>query len=376
MDSPEKQETVSERADVSTEDLIAETFDKLDEDGSGTMETTNEEIGGEDNLEAAEETTAETESETGVDETETTEAEADAELKEEIQDASDSDYNEPAPERWKPEIQAVYNSLPPEARKAMLEGIYKPMQRAYTESTQELKQQRESIMPVLESINQYRQQFESQGVNPVEAFQTQMAWASHLNRVGAEQGLRDMAEAYGVGKKPQTGQEEYLTPAERGFKEQINALTTKVGEFERNTKERHQSREQAQIAAQQNEVRTHLNTFINEKTDDGKLAHPHVEKVASNIAGILRGGLIPKSDEYGNAVPIRDQLKKAYTMACNLDPALRTPAPNPRQATLVDNASKAQVVTRIPAGQVDATSDIPMDKFIEKEWERLNAKSA
>lgn len=383
MDSPEKQETVSERADVSTESLIAETFDKLDADGSGDMETHNEEIGGEDNLETKTTTAAETDTtvETVEDpgskpEDKTTEVTADPNLKEEIQDAADSDYNEPAPERWKPEIQEVYNSLPPVARKAMLEGIYKPMQRAYTESTQALKAQRDQITPILEEINKYRGQFESKGVNPIEAFQTQMAWASHLNRVGAEQGIRDMAQAYGVGAKPKSGQEEYLTPAERGFKRQIADLTTRLDGQVKTTTDMNDQQRNDQITAQQNEVKSNLNTFINEKTDDGKLAHPHVEKVASNIAGILRGGLIPKADEYGNAIPVRDQLLKAYTMACNLDPALRTPAPNPRQATLLDNTSKAQVVTKTPAGQVSADADVPIGSFIEKEWERLNAKSA
>jgi hypothetical protein len=377
MDSPEKQETVSERADVSTGDLIAETFDKLDADGSGEMETTTEDLGGDDNFEKESEgIQAEGDSETETTSQEATQ-EATQELKEEIQDAADSDYNEPAPERWKPEIQEIYNSLPPSARKAMLEGIYKPMQRAYTESTQELKKQREQIMPVIEALNQYRTQFESQGVNPVEAFQTQMAWASHLNRVGAEQGIRDMAEAYGLNKHPsKTGQEEYLTPAERGFKQQLEHLTKQVNEHQLNAQKMTETQKQEQFAAQQAEVRNHLNAFINEKTDDGKPAHPHVEKVASNIAGILRGGLIAKADEYGNPIPVRDQLAKAYSMACNLDPALRTPTPNPRQAKLVDAASKSQVVTKTPAGQVDATEDIPMSSFIEREWERLNAKSA
>jgi hypothetical protein len=214
------------------------------------------------------------------------------------------------------------------------------------------------------------------GVNPVEAFQTQMAWISHLNKVGAEQGIRDMALAYGVGEKPKAGQEEYLTPTERGFKQQVADLTAKINEQSDTTKKFTDTQRNDQITAQQNEVKSHLDTFINEKTDDGKLAHPHVEKVASNIAGILRGGLIPKADEYGNAIPMRDQLQKAYTMACNLDPALRTPAPNPRQATLIDKTDKSQVVAKTPAGQVDTTVDEPIGSFIEKEWERLDAKSA
>lgn len=372
MDSPEKQETssVEERANESTESLIAETFDSLEAKGNDDIETHNEDIGGDDNLEADAETASEPEVET--------QAETDPELKEEIQDAADSEYNEPAPERWKPEIQEIYNGLPPDARKAMLEGIYKPMQRAYTESTQALKLQRDELTPVLEVLGKYRTQLEGMGVNPVEAFQTQMAWASHLNRVGAEQGIRDMAAAYGVGKESQeTGQEEYLTPAERGFKQQIADLTQRLDGQVKTTKTMTEQQQNDLVSKQKAEVQRNLDAFTNEKTEDGQLAHPHVEKVASNIAGILRGGLIPNSDEYGNAIPVRDQLAKAYSMACNLDPSLRTPLPNKRQADLITKSSNAQVVTKTPAGQVSTDQDeIPMTSFIEKEWERLNAKSA
>ena len=52
----------------------------------------------------------------------------------------------------------------------MLDGIYKPMQRQYGQTTQELAEMRKGLEPMLESMNQYRGDFERMGVNPAEAF--------------------------------------------------------------------------------------------------------------------------------------------------------------------------------------------------------------
>jgi hypothetical protein len=299
-----------------------------------------------------------------------------AELKEEIESAEESDYNEPAPQRWPEDIQKVYNELPPNARKAMLEGIYKPMQRSYTQTTTELAQQRDSIKPMIEVINQYRNDFERMGVSPVEAFRTQVAWAAHLSRVGAEQGLKDMQQAYGVGAPQQAEQgQEYLTPTERALKQQVDALSQAVQGQQQSQQQLTQQQEQAQQAAYKNEIQQNLNTFINEKTDDGKLAHPHVEKVASNIAGIIRGGLVRKVDEYGQPVTFYNQIAQAYSMACNLDPSIRTPVKDTRQAERVKAAQKVGVVTKAPAGHVSPDDDMPMVDFIEKQWEVMNRKT-
>ena len=365
MESPQK----TEQDTVSTEDMLSEEFDRMEAAGEGANDLDTE-----IELEAETEIAAEAEAEADV-ETETVveASEEKSELTEEIQDAAESDYNEPAPERWKPEMQEMYNGLPPHARKALLEGIYKPMQKTYTQSTQELAGMRKSIEPMLQTMQQHENTFQRMGVNPAEAFNTQMAWIAHINTVGAEKGIADMQQAYGVGTpKKAAGQEEYLTPTERAFKEQISALQNQVSGQQQQTQQFTQQQAQQAEDNARNEIQQNLNTFINEKTDDGNPAHPHVEKVASGIAGIIRGGLVSKTDDYGQPVAIRDQLAQAYTMACNLDPSIRTPIPGKRQAALIKTAQNAQVVTKTPAGHVSTDDDMPMSSFIEQEWERLN----
>ena len=345
-------------------DVIAETFDTMESEDSAEVEDDAQvalltEVHEEEHSEDAEQEEAP--------EVEAAEEVAE-ELQEEIVEAAESDYQEPAPDRWPDEIKDVYNGLPPNARKAMLEGIYKPMQRSYTQSTQELAELRGQLSPVMEAMNQHRVDFERTGVNPVEAFKSQLAWAAHLNRVGAEQGLSDMRDAYGVGQSQQGGQEQYLTPTERGFKKQIDALQHQIQGQQQQTLSRDQEQ---RVNAQRSEIQNTLQNFVNETTEDGTPKHPHVDKVASNIAGIIRGGLIAKADDYGNPVPIRDQIAQAYGMACNLDPSIRTPGIDKRQANRVKAAQKVSVVTKLPAGQPDS-EELDIGSFIEKTYDQLS----
>ena len=373
MDSPDtrQQETESENLN----DVIANTFDELEAQGESVETDEPEvEVSAEDTTEVVEAEQEDTEEITEeVEASEKTEGnEVTEELQEEIQEAADSDYNEPAPDRWADDIKEVYNALPPHARKAMLEGIYKPMQRSYTQSTQELAQMRSQIQPMLEAAEHYRGDFERMGVNPVEAFRTQLAWAAHLHKVGAEQGLRDMSQAYGLGDKPSGGQEndEYLTPTERALKKQVTDLEQKISGTQKTIEERNA----AEVAHRQNaykqEVQSTLHQFVTEKTEDGSLKHPHMKSVANGVAGILRGGLVKNTDDYGQPVSVYDQIAQAYHMACNLNPATRTLAPKKRQVSNAKSAQKVSVVTKHPATE-QSSEGMPMSSFIEKTYDEL-----
>jgi hypothetical protein len=369
MNSPDNNQ--QEESSQSLSDVIAEQWDQMESAEVEEVET--EEVDTEFEAEASDDGES-----VEVEEEVEAAAEPDQELQEEIEDAADAEYSTPAPERWPHEIQEVYNAQPPAVRKAMLEGIYKPMQRSYTEATKQLSEMREQMKPVFETMERFKGDFQKMGVTPEQAFDTQMAWASHLSRVGPEQGIRDMAAAYGIGKgsnKP-AGQEEYLTPTERGLKSQLDELRQQVAgtqQFQQQTTQQAQLERQEQYKA---EIQTNLNTFINEKTEDGKLAHPHMDKVASNIAGIIRGGLVTKTDEYGQPVSMRDQLSQAYNMACNLDPSIRTPLPSKGQARRVRAAQKVGVVTKAPVGHESVDSELSTTEFIEQQWEKLNRRTA
>ena len=364
MDSPaEQQETLQDKVETS----IADVYDELDARDEADAETIEEES-------VEEEVAADPE-------TEDTVAETIDEVHQELSDADDpevevteevEEYNEPPPERWPDEMKEVYNNLPPEARQQMLDGIYKPMQRQYGQTTQELAEMRKGLEPMLESMNQYRGDFERMGVNPAEAFRRQMAWASHLARVGPEQGMKDMAASYGLDRGVDgQAEEQYLTPVERSLQAKLDALEQHVQGQANFQQEQSQAQQQYAQQARYNEVQLGLQEFTNEQRD-GKPAHPHIEKVAPAIAGLIRGGLVTQADDYGQPVPIKNQLAQAYQMAVDLDPSLRSAAPrNVRQVARAKAAQNVGVVTNTPvtreSGEVNTLSE-----SIESLYDRLD----
>lgn len=351
MDSPAKQqETLQE----STETSVADVYDDLDAKDEINAETIEE-------VEEVE-TTGEEETVAEIVDDEHQELTDADDTTEEIVEEVTEEYNEPPPERWPDEMREVYNNLPPEARQQMMDGIYKPMQRQYGQTTQELAEMRKGLEPMLESMNQYRGDFERMGVNPAEAFRRQMAWASHLSRVGPEQGMKDMAASYGL-NQGDSGQaeEQYLTPVERAMQTKIDTLSEQIQGQQNFQQEQSQSQIQASQKALESQVQTGLQQFTNEQRD-GKPAHPHIDKVAPAIAGLIRGGLVTQADEYGQAVPIRDQFAQAYKMACDLDPSIRSATPgNARQVALATAAQNVGVVTNTPvtaeSGEVHSLSE-------------------
>jgi hypothetical protein len=285
---------------------------------------------------------------------------------------AEPDYDEPAPERWPDEIKEIYGNLPPVAKKAMLEGVFKPMQRTYTQSTQELARMKGAVQPMLEAMEQHRNQFERMGVDPADAFRRQIAWAAHLATVGPEQGLRDMQAAYGQNVQPAgQQQEEYMTPVERAMSAKIDSLTQQVTGTQQSFDQRQQQEQQNAQQQWGNQVQNGLRQFASEQKD-GKLLHPHIEKAAPAMAGIIRGGLVTQTDEYGQPVPILARIAQAYTMACDMDPSIRSAAPRGGQVAKAIAAQNVGIATTTPL-TTDPVDSIPLGQSIENLYDKMNA---
>lgn len=367
MNSPAEKQQESEAPeaqDMSVEEQLSEEFDRMEADSEGESE---------EELTEEEETVAESEEPEQSEEEPHAEEETVAE--QEQQDAEDSGYTEPAPERWPDEMKQVYNQLPPEARQMMMEQVYKPMQRTYTQTTQELSQRQKALNPMLQSLDQYRNDFERMGVNPEEAFRTQVAWAAHFARVGPQQAVADMQAAYGLNQAPQGQQaEEYLTPVERSLKADLDNLKQQLGQTSQAQQSFAEQQAQQQQQAYVQGVQSELQGFITE-TKDGKIAHPHVEKVAPAIAGIIRGGLIRNTDDYGQPVSIRDQMAQAYEMACRLDPSINTATPGKKQSARAIAAQEASVVSTGTDDDGQVRGGLSVEEQLEQEYDRLNRRT-
>jgi len=363
MNSPAKRQEIvaDEDRDLNLESQLADAFDSMSE-GDDELEGIDMETKGE--FDDPEDQSGDAEDQSGDPETQ----------EERVQKALDEvDYNEPAPERWPEDIKTAYNSLPPAGKKAMLEGVFKPMQRQYGEVTTQMANARKIMDPMLATLNQYRQDFERVGMDPFEAFKTQVAWAAHLSRVGPEQGLKDMQAAYGLNKQQAQETQGYLTPAERELKARLDRIEQGQQQEVRTQEQRRQQEAQNQAQMRYQEVHKGLQSFVNEQID-GKPAHPHVEKLAPSIAGIIRGGLVSKFTDAGDPVPIHEQLQRAYNMACNLDPTIRSAMTDTRQANRAKAAQDVNVVTKGSRGKPEEDSIFDLGSAIEDTFSALEKR--
>ena len=289
------------------------------------------------------------------------------------------DYNEPAPERWPDEIKQAYNNATPEMKRVFMEQMYKPMQRQYTQTTQEIAQNRKALEPMLETLQQYAGDFEQAGINPVEAFNRQMAWSAHFAKVGAEQGAIDLAKAYGqaAGQPGGDNSDVYMTPVEKAQQARLDRLEGQLTQREQQELQRQEQARKAQQEARTNEVRSSITQFANEMRD-GQPAHPHVEQVSTQMAGLIRGGLVHRTDEYGQPIPYIQQLGQAYQIACEMNPSIRQARDTRTRRQQVDKVTRASrdVVSKTPGQDVDVTDDRPLADSLSDLYDKLDRSAA
>ena len=371
-----KEQTVSERVESENlSDAIADQYDALEAESSGMEETETEiteDAEVEVSAEEAEETTEELETEQV--EEQVTE-DTDLEEQQEVIAEEEPEYNEPPPERWTQDMRDIYSKLPPDAREMMVENVYKPMQREYTKSTTELSNMRKGLEPLMQMMEQHRGAFERSGMSMQEAIQRQTAWAAHFLDVGAEQGLKDMSASYGFGERDDSNGDEYMTPVERQLKQQQDRIEQRLNQQDQASEKRTQTETEEGMQRRYQEAQRSLHQFANEQKD-GKLVHPHVEKVAPQIAGLLKSGLVTQVDDYGQPVPFDIQLTQAYKMACDMNPSIKTVAAsklNKRQVERAKTAQSVDVVTTLPSGEA-SVADVPIGQSIEEIYDKLDRK--
>jgi len=296
------------------------------------------------------------------------------------QEASEEevDYNEPAPERWPSEMKDAYNTLPPDARKLMMESVYKPMQARYTQSTQQLAEQRKQV-EALDSIRQeMSDDFVRLGIDPIEAVRQQAAWARHLQKVGPEQWASDIVEAYGAKPTAQAGQQdssEYLTPEERRLQGEVSEIRETLSSLQQQQQQAAEQSSQAQVEEQVIAARRSLAEFISAEVD-GKPVNPQAQELLPQMAQFLDSNMVRKVDEYGQQVPFADQIKQAYEMAGAISGKrpMATPPANGK-------VSQAKAANQIAVATEPSSSKAPVrplnrEDRIAADYDRLQRQMA
>jgi hypothetical protein len=166
-----------------------------------------------------------------------------------------------------------------------------------------------------------------------------------------------------------------MTPVERSLKEQVNRMEQHLGQTQQQWQDAQQQQVQQASYAKAQSIKDELQSFVTE-SKDGKPAHPHVDKVGHAMAGLIRGGLVEKFDEYGSPLPLRSQIQQAYALACNMDASIRSVAPGRKSnAEQVERARRAnQTVTSKSSGNADVP-DRPLADDISDLWDKMDRRS-
>lgn len=111
-------------------------------------------------------------------------------------------------------------------------------------------------------------------------------------------GVKDFAEIEAVLGANPSDEDAFDDPKYKGLQDKVSGLEAKVTQSE-----------QLSARRQREELSTQIETFKNEKTKDGKLAHPHFDRVEDAMAGLFRSGQARSLQEaYDKAVRLDDEL--------------------------------------------------------------------
>jgi hypothetical protein len=204
-----------------------------------------------------------------------------------------------APKTWRPEVREKWAIVPPEVQAEILkreEDMFRGLDvyKADAESGRRFGQVFAPHMNLLKQV----------GADPV-ALTTEFMNAHILLATGTPQAkqqfMRDLMQHYGVSLDPtqSSGDAPYVDPSVSALREELNGVKSQLSARER---QEHNAR-QADLQRQQAEWTKNLETFANDK------ANEYFFEVANDIAEIVRRG--------------ETDIKKAYDMACAMNPTVR-----------------------------------------------------
>ena len=227
--------------------------------------------------------TEETETEDAVDETEETEdteteEETESEETEEDDKEADEDKGEEktgdekleAPDHWPPADKEAFAKAPKDIQEWALRRE-KDMTADYTRKTTEAANIRKFWEPVAQVFAPHMDKLQQQGIHPAQVIQN---WAQ------IDQSLRNdpagtiqwLASQYGV-----TGEEQPQNPEVAALRQQLGQLTQQM-----------QQREKTEAQQRLSTIQNDLQSFADEKTEAGELAHPYFDDVMDTMVMLAR----------------------------------------------------------------------------------------
>tara|TARA_R110001599_G_scaffold62318_2_gene173478 strand:+ start:1209 stop:2339 length:1131 start_codon:yes stop_codon:yes gene_type:complete len=204
-----------------------------------------------------------------------------------------------APKNWTEDVKKVFETLPPESQEFMIKRD-KEMTSDYTKKTQELAEQRKSIEALDAVIQPARQNIQATGIGEAE-YISRLLNADHALRTDPKNALRQLAQGYGINLSSMNEESESWNdpdPQYAQLLQQNQHIMAELNQFK-------QQNIQTTVAQTEQTVEQ----FSMKTSTDGKLMHPHFDKVRVKMGNLIDAGEAKGLDDaYSKAVRLDDDL--------------------------------------------------------------------
>ena len=250
-----------------------------------------------------------------------------------------------APKNWSDDVKKVFDTLPQESQEFMIKRD-KEMTSDYTKKTQELAEQRKNIEALDKVLQPARQTIHATGISEPE-YISRLLNADNALRTNPKMALRQLAQGYGIDLSTMNEESESWNdpdPQYAQLLQQNQQIMSELNQFK-------QQNIQSTVAQTEQTVEQ----FSAKTGADGKLTHPHFDKVRVKMGNLIDAGEAKGLDDaYTKAVRLDDDLYEEAIKASRL--SVKRQEDSKRKAA-VDKARKVKPSSSAnpPKGSVKTT---------------------
>ena len=250
-----------------------------------------------------------------------------------------------APKNWSDDVKKVFDTLPQESQEFMIKRD-KEMTSDYTKKTQELAEQRKNIEALDKVLQPARQTINATGIGEAE-YISRLLNADNALRTNPKMALRQLAQGYGIDLSSMNEESESWNdpdPQYAQLLQQNQQIMSELNQFK-------QQNMQSTVAQTEQTVEQ----FSAKTGADGKLTHPHFDKVRVKMGNLIDAGEAKGLDDaYTKAVRLDDDLYEEAIKASRL--SVKKQEDSKRKAA-VDKARKVKPSSSAnpPKGSVKTT---------------------
>ena len=250
-----------------------------------------------------------------------------------------------APKNWSDDVKKVFDTLPQESQEFMIKRD-KEMTSDYTKKTQDLAEQRKNIEALDKVLQPARQTIHATGISEPE-YISRLLNADNALRTNPKMALRQLAQGYGIDLSTMNEESESWNdpdPQYAQLLQQNQHIMSELNQFK-------QQNIQSTVAQTEQTVEQ----FSAKTGADGKLMHPHFDKVRVKMGNLIDAGEAKGLDDaYTKAVRLDDDLYEEAIKASRL--SVKKQEDSKRKAA-VDKARKVKPSSSAnpPKGSVKTT---------------------